>query len=158
MYAPQVSGSPSGFIGVYIEESSDLFTAHLRGEAVADETYTLAFDPSSHDFGELAVGESSVQTFKLTHTGTARVHFEDRYPRIVELSSSAYSISATTCGAGLDAGQSCNIGITYAPQASGSPSGFIAIYIAESSDLFTAQLRADSYQIIDKIFESSFGG
>ena len=155
-YAPQVSGSPSGFIGVYIEESSDLFTARLSGEAVADETYTMSFNPTSHNFGELAVGESVSQTFTLTNTGTARMHFKAGYPNIVELGSSAYSISNMTCEAGLDAGQSCDIEVTYEPQVSGSPSGFIGVYIEESSDLFTARLRGDAYQIMDEIFQSSF--
>ena len=137
-FAPQIVGSPFEYIWIYVNESSDLFFANLRGTGTAAYTYKLSFNASSYDFGDVEVGSTATRTATVTNNGTGTATFKSGYPRV---SGGGYSISATTCGAALTPGASCTITVTFAPQIVGSPSEYIWIYVNESSDLFFANLR-----------------
>jgi hypothetical protein len=77
-----------------------------------------SFSPTSLSFGSVATGSSSsAQNITLTNTGGAQMAISSV---AVSGADTADFSQTNTCGSSLGAGSSCNISVTFAPQATGS--------------------------------------
>jgi hypothetical protein len=93
-------------------------TVALTG--TGDTGALLLVSPSLLDFFDQPANITSLpQTVTLTNTGNVAVPLPAGAIRIT----TAYAISASTCGSNLAVGGSCKLGITYTPPASGNPMG-----------------------------------
>ncbi|MGH2851457.1 MAG: choice-of-anchor D domain-containing protein [Solirubrobacteraceae bacterium] len=93
-----------------------LAVALCAGVAQAKQTPSIAFTPSSFDFGTVASGSSSSETFTLKNTGGSA-----SAALSISLSgSSAFAITADGCKGSLGPNKSCTLTVTYRPGTSGS--------------------------------------
>jgi hypothetical protein len=151
-----VAGSTFGGVYIYVNESTDLFSVGLTGVAATPNSYILSYDPSSYDFGSVAVGGSKSLIATVTNVGTGTVTFKSGYPQVFSLKSpDPFSMTGTTCGAALVPGASCTVTATFSPQVAGSTFGGVYIYVNESTDLFSVGLTGTGSE---GIFSSGFEG
>jgi hypothetical protein len=115
VFAPTQQGSLSGTLSI-----SDIIrtqTVSLTGTAVAQAALSVL--PTTMTFSAQQAGvPSAPQTLTVSNTGSAamsNVGFQ-----FTGLAAASYSISATTCGAVLNAAASCTAQVVFTPAATGS--------------------------------------
>ncbi|MFN8512852.1 MAG: choice-of-anchor D domain-containing protein [Chloroflexia bacterium] len=78
----------------------------------------ISFNPSSLDFGSIPVNTSATRTITVTNSGTAPLIFNAS--AVTLTGSAAYSLTGNTCnGVTLLPGESCTVGVTFAPTTQG---------------------------------------
>ncbi len=80
----------------------------------------LTLNPTSLDFGDVTVGNSSTQTVTLTNSGTASLTISQ-----ADLTGADFSVSSLLVT--LTAGQTTTFDVTFAPATSGSASGSLSL-------------------------------
>ena len=80
----------------------------------------LTLNPTSLDFGDVAVGNNSTQTVTLTNSGTASVTISQ-----ADLTGPGFSVSSILLT--LAAGQTTTFDVTFAPATSGNASGSLSL-------------------------------
>ena len=78
----------------------------------------LAFNPTSHDYGSVTVGQEASATFTLSNTGG-----KGATSLRVILSGAGMSITANSCGKSLKSGLTCDVTVAFAPQGAGAVAG-----------------------------------
>lgn len=78
----------------------------------------LAFDVASHEYGSVTVGQAQSSTFTLSNPGG-----KGATGLSVGVSGTGMSITATTCGKSLKPGVTCDVTVTFAPNAVGAVTG-----------------------------------
>ena len=116
-FLPSATGAATGTVSG--TAGSGTVTASLAGNGAA--TPSLILSPSSHDFGDLAVGSSSQFRFTVTNPASN--------PSAVSLPSAStpFLIAGTTCGGALPPAGTCNVVVAFAPFVGGPVSGSVAI-------------------------------
>jgi hypothetical protein len=122
----------------------------LAGEGFAQNTarnvYDLSFSPDGHDFGNLPLGESATWTTTVTNTGSEGLTFAGSYPYTSSLGSgSQFTLSASTCGATLQPGATCDLSVTFAPTLNGSADTDIYIRLEESTGFFYTTIYGSGF-------------
>src|SRR5271165_5056007 len=95
----------------------------------------LKISPLSLNFGKVAAGQKSSQTFKLTNTGNANLTIQK-----VTFSSPQFGISGATFPMTLSAGQSTNFSVWFTGTASGNVTGTLTIQGASGTTPAIANL------------------
>ena len=116
-FSPTYAGTISGAVTVTDNSSNSPQVVGLTGTAVVP----LAFSPTSLTFASTSVGTtSSAQTVTITNKATSAVN--------LNLSTTtAFAISATTCGATLAGSGTCTVSITFTPSANAKSAGALVV-------------------------------
>lgn len=96
--------------------------------------------PISHDFGEVEVGSSAMQSFVISNSGTADLQVSD--VRIVGMDSDQFGFAATVSPFTLAPGQSQNISVRFHPDSDGLKSAVLQI-TSNDPDQATVNVNLD---------------
>jgi hypothetical protein len=112
-FTPSAAGSRSATLSIADNAPGSPQTVSLSGKATV-----VQLSPSSLNFGAVSVGHTSPpQTITLTNTGSAKLGIM----KIAITGSGAADFAETNaCGKTLQAGQSCEISVTFTPLAKGN--------------------------------------
>jgi hypothetical protein len=120
-FAPNELGQFNGGITITDDVVGNPHVVALSGTAIA----SVAFSPSSLNFGGIAVGASSTKVVTLNNNQTNGL-------TIGGISASGDYSQTSTCPASLGAGQSCTINVTFRPTVAGPIPGAVTV----STDAF----------------------
>ena len=122
IFAPTQLGSQAGTLTV--SDALRTQTVTLSGTGLAPPA--LSVNPASLSFSTQQPGVASTpQTLTISNTGgapMANVGFQ-----LAGLAAASYSIGATTCGASLNAGASCTVGVIFTPSATGAVAATLTV-------------------------------
>ena len=113
-FAPTVVGAASG--SVTITDNAGTQTVTLSGSGSAPVT----FSPTSLSFGNVVEATNSTRMITLTNRLNTTLTVSSVGVSGV---SGPFAVASNTCGAGVAAGASCTVGVTFSPTAVGSASG-----------------------------------
>jgi len=130
-FAPQAAGSATGNIA--FASNAPAVNLPLSGAGVAPAT--LAATPASLNFGNVLVGVNQPQTVSLTNGTGSSVTVTQAVA-----SGSGFSVSGLTLPVTLAAGQSTSFSVTFAPAASGSVTGNVAITSTATNSLLNVPM------------------
>ena len=116
-FTPQSSGNVSGSLALTADGSVSNLSVALSGAGASPGQ--LAVTPTTVNFGNVVVGATQNQPGTLTASGSSVTITS------VSSTNSEFTLSGLTLPATLNAGQSANFTLTFAPQASGSASATI---------------------------------
>ena len=120
-FAPASAGSFTGSLSLTNNASSTPSVVALSGTGNL-QTNLLTVAPTSLSFGNQLVGTSATQTASISNTGTSSVSIS-----AITVTGSGFTAATPTLPLTLAAGQSSSFGVTFAPTATGSLSGSIAV-------------------------------
>ena len=113
-FSPVAIGTAAGTLTFIDSAANSPQVVSLSGTGSAPVTLST----SALSFGTVTVGStSSTRTVTLTNRASAPLNFSSI------LASAGFNIANNTCGAGIAAGSSCSIGITFSPSAAGAVAG-----------------------------------
>ncbi len=117
-------GLPRGAIGLVLAACA-AFLISCSGVAASLQEPSggsgqLTLNPTSLDFGDVTVGNSSTQTVTLTNSGTASVTISQ-----ADLTGTGFSVNSILLT--LAAGQTTTFDVTFAPATSGSATGSLSL-------------------------------
>jgi len=116
-FAPTAVGPASGTLSVVDNATTSPQTAPLSGTGTAPATLST----SSLSFGTMIAGNTSTaKTVTITNKQKVALNFSSILP------SGDFAISSNTCGAKLNAGLKCTVGVTFTPTATGARAGTLA--------------------------------
>jgi hypothetical protein len=118
MFAPQSAGAASGDI-LASSPSDPVLTVPLAGVGTAP-TGQLSDSPSTMNFGNLGIGQSSSQNGQLTAAG-ASVTVSN-----ASMSNAVFQLSGLSLPVTIAANQSVNYTVTFTPQSSGTATGTLS--------------------------------
>jgi uncharacterized repeat protein (TIGR01451 family) len=120
-FSPTVTGSRSGTLNITSNAASSPDTVALTGTGVAP---IISVTPGSLAFGTVPIGTvSSPQNVTVTNSGTSGLHVTGATV------SGPFAIAADGCsgGSAIAPGDSCQIGVQFAPASTGPASGTLTI-------------------------------
>lgn len=118
-FTPTTVSARSGSLAITSDAASSPNTVSLSGTGTAVALVSLS--PASLSFVSQGVGASSTaQTIVMTNTGGASLN-------LTSIAASGDFAVTNNCGAGLAAGGSCSLSVTFAPTAAGTRTGTIMI-------------------------------
>jgi HYDIN/CFA65/VesB family protein/centrosomal CEP192-like protein/ASPM-SPD-2-Hydin domain-containing protein len=120
-FAPTSAGSPSGTVTITSNATNSSLSMVLSGTATQTQAQ-LAINPTSVNFGNVAVGSNNPQTITLSNTGNASLTIS-----AASASGTGFSISGLAVGTTINAGQNTTFTATFTPTSGGSPAGNISI-------------------------------
>ncbi len=130
-YAPTVAGTETGTLTVTDEFRTQ--TVALAGTGVAPPGASAL--PASINFGPSAVGATTAaQTVTVTNSGGYAL------ATLSATITSGFAIATNTCTATLAVGATCQLGITFAPAASGPATGTLTVSAANLSKSLAVSL------------------
>jgi hypothetical protein len=130
-FAPQAAGAATG--NVAFASTASAVNLPLSGAGVVSSA--LAATPASVNFGNVLVGVNQPQTVTLTNGSSSSVTLTQAVA-----SGSGFSASGLNLPLTLTAGQSTSFSVTFAPSASGSVTGSVAISSTASNSLLNVPL------------------
>jgi hypothetical protein len=144
LFAPAAAGMKSATLNVTGDGGIKL-AVPLAGTAINQAMLALA--PPMQEFGSVQFGMTNVQQFTVTNSGgqmSGKIT-----TGIVGASSSGFSITNTTCGEALNAGDTCAILVTFAPTAANGPGAKQALLTvaAPMGGNFTATLSGTAVSV-----------
>jgi len=114
-------GSVTGIVGTGAVANDQAASAVL--EVTPAPAPAVGFSPGSLDFGPVTISTTSApQAATITNTGAAALVFSGPFGI-----ASPFGLASNTCPASLVAGQSCTVGLTFAPTAVGPASGALSV-------------------------------
>jgi Cep192 domain 4/Abnormal spindle-like microcephaly-assoc'd, ASPM-SPD-2-Hydin/HYDIN/CFA65/VesB-like, Ig-like domain len=129
VFAPTASGSTSGTLTVTSNASNPTVSISLSGTATAaPSTGTVSTSPASLSFGNVQAGTSKNQTETLSNSGGSSVTISQ-----ANVTGIGFTLTGLDLPLTLSPNQSFTFGVLFAPQASGSASGSIALVSNASS-------------------------
>jgi len=118
-FAPKATGIVAGSISLVSDASNSPATVSLSGTGVAPQ---LAVNPSSINFGNVALGGNSSQTLTLINSGTTGVTISQ-----ASVLGSGFALGRLSLPMNLGAGQSAGLNVTFSPQTAGNAAGTISV-------------------------------
>jgi uncharacterized repeat protein (TIGR03803 family) len=120
-FVPTAPGARTGSLTVTTDAPGSPHVVPLTGEGAV--VFHVSVMPASIDFGGVPVGESSVERFvKVTNAGVTALAVLS-----AATAPAAFTVSRSTCSAGLGAGGSCVIGVRLAPGIEGPVAGQLTV-------------------------------
>jgi hypothetical protein len=119
-FAPQSTGLASGNIAITSNGSNPALNISLSGTGVS--AATVVASPSALNFGSVQVGGSTSLSGTITNSGSAAVTISQ-----ANITGSAFAVSGLTLPLSLNPSQSANFNVSFAPAASGTLTGNLAI-------------------------------
>ncbi len=129
----QTAGTHAAALAISSDAATSLEFVSLLSTATASP---LVITPASYDFGSLKVGASSVLPVEVTNTGAAPIVFGSI------TASGDYSVagSCPASGGTLAGNSSCTVQVTFAPAATGTRAGTLALTSSASTIPLTVAL------------------
>jgi len=151
VYSPKAAGTSTGSIAVNSDVAMTVksngrsrlrprdtqtqnMTIALSGTATGG-TGTMAASPASVSFGNVQVNSTLSSTVVLNNTGSSSVTVSQ-----AAVTGTAFTMSGMSIPATIGAGQSASFSVTFAPKASGSATGNVAITSNASNTSFNVAL------------------
>ncbi len=134
-FSPTSTGSVTGSISIVSNASNSPASVALSGTGV---TLQLSASPSTVNFGNVIVNNSSSQSIVVTNTGTASVTINS-----VTASGTGFSISGITLPVTLGANQNTSFNAVFSPTATGSGTGTVAVASTASNSPNDIALSGD---------------
>jgi uncharacterized protein YfiM (DUF2279 family) len=120
-FAPTASGSASGSVAILSDATNSSVTVSLTGSGISSGQLTA--NPASIAFGNVQVGGTATSSVTLKNSATqGSIQISQ-----VTTSGSGFSTSGITLPLTLNAEQSASLTVRYAPAATGSNTGSIAV-------------------------------
>ena len=135
VFAPKTAGSVSGNIVL----SSDSATTNVTLAGTGVPPGDLTTNPTSFDFGQVVVGNTSSQTETVKNTGDSVVQISQ-----VAVSGPGYSISGIATPVTLVAGQSTSFSVMFAPKSAGTFNGTVSLTSDASNPNLSVSLTGSS--------------
>src|SRR5207244_821313 len=120
IFSPTSSGSKTGNLAITSDANNPILNIPLSGVGVTQGQITP--NPTSLSFGNVVVGSSKTLTETLTNSGGSSLTIS-----AASASGTGFTLSGLTLPLTLTAGQSTTFSVQFAPPATGSASGNIAI-------------------------------
>jgi len=152
-YAPQVTGAVNGSVTIASDATNPSLSIALSATGVTPGL--LASNPPSLAFGNVQTGTSQTLSVTLTNSGGTTVNISQ-----AAASGNGYSVSGLSLPLSLAAGQSKNFSVQFAPQASGSVIGSVAITSDASNPNLSIPLSGSAVTpgtLADSVPSLSFG-
>jgi hypothetical protein len=127
-FAPTATGTYTGSLSITSDAPNSLSPVGISGSAAAVPILTLGASPSSLAFGNVTVGSSSSQNATLTNTGNSTVTVFS-----ANVSGAGFTVTSPAFPVTIPAGGSQQVGISFAPQASGGVSGSVS-FVSNASN------------------------
>jgi hypothetical protein len=121
VFAPTSAGNVTGTVSLASDAPNSPLVISASGTAIAS-TPLLSASTSSLDFGSVLVGSSGSQSVTLTNAGNANLTISN-----VVVTGIGFSASGAGANTVLAPGQTAVLSVTFAPTATGSATGSIAI-------------------------------
>jgi Glycosyl hydrolases family 18/HYDIN/CFA65/VesB-like, Ig-like domain/Cep192 domain 4 len=121
VFAPTSAGSVSGSVSLVSNAPTSPTTIALSGTGVAP-TFLVGANPTSLNFGNVNVGNSSSLSATLTNNGNSNVTVSS-----VTVTGTGFSASGVTSGTVLTPNQSATVNVAFAPPAAGSVTGSVSV-------------------------------
>jgi len=141
VFAPSSVGALAGSITVMSSASNSPATIPLSGAGVST-ALQLSANPSTLNFGNVAVGSTGTQTVTLSNTGNSNVTVSQ-----IDLTGAAsFSVTGLALPVTLSAGQTSSLNVVFAPQATGDVLGTISAISTASNSPSTVSLTGSGTQ------------
>lgn len=119
-FAPTATGSITGSMSITSDASNGSITVSLQGAGLG--AGQLSSSPTSLSFGSLPLGKNQSLPVTLTNVGNSSATISQ-----ATATGAGYSVSGLSLPLTLDVGQSTSFNVVFAPQASGTVNGNVAI-------------------------------
>lgn len=117
-FTPAATGSVTGTLTFTDSAATSPQTVNLSGSG----STAVTFSSTTVNFGSIAVGStSSVKNVTMTNRQSVPLNISGI------ATSAGFAVASTTCGAALNAGASCTIGLTFTPAALGTATGTMTV-------------------------------
>ena len=132
----------------------------LSGIGITLATPDIAVDPNTHNFGEVAIGESASQVFTITNNGNTNLVISE-----IAFSGDSAAMFSVEVGGGdpclsltptITAGNSCTVNVTYAPTTGGTHNAYLDID-SNDPDFATYQTSLSGTALYDIAISNSEG-
>ncbi len=140
VFTPAAAGQASGSIASHYNDGVAAQSGSLSFSGIGLEPTTMAFSPTSFDFGNVTIGNSSAHLFTLlNHKPAAATNVS------LSIAGAGFSLASNNCGVSGSAvsvagGSSCTFSVVYAPGVSGAASGVISLSYTDGIDAQTGSL------------------
>jgi hypothetical protein len=150
-FSPTTSGAVSGSISIVSNDPTNpTLSVPLTGTGTTAPTGQLTASSTSLSFGSVATGATSSQQVAITNTGNAAVQISKITP-----SGTGFSVTGLTAPATLNPSETVTLNVNFAPTATGSVSGSIAI-VSNASGPLTIALSGTGAQAGLSVTPQSF--
>jgi hypothetical protein len=119
-FTPNAAGSFTATVTIASDASDPTATISLSGTGIA--AGQLASNPSTEAFGSVTVGSQQSVSETITNTGGTNVTISQ-----AAISGTGFSLSGISTPVTINAGQSTNFTVSFAPQAAGAASGHVTL-------------------------------
>ena len=141
VFAPASIGTVNGSIALVTNGSPAQLTISLTGTGQA-ATYVLGANPTSLNFGTVAVGSSTSLGVTLSNTGNSNITISG-----VTVSGTGFSASGVTSGLILTPGQAATLTVQFAPAGTGTSTGSVSVASNATSSPTTIPLSGASHSV-----------
>jgi len=152
-FAPNSLVSQAGFLNITSDDpDTAILQVPLSGIGVTLATPDIAVNPSSHNFGEVEIGESASQVFTIFNNGNANLVITN-----IGFSGDSAAMFSVEVGGGnpcasltptITAGNSCTVNVTYAPTSGVAHTAYLDI-TSNDPDFTTFQISLSGTAIYD---------
>ncbi|MEG9431300.1 choice-of-anchor D domain-containing protein [Terriglobus sp. ADX1] len=145
-FAPVTAGNITGTVQVFANVTGGYASVTLAGTATGAAKVLVS--PTTVSFGDVAVNAvSASQTITVSNVGTALATLN------TPVVSTGYRLTATTCGATLDAGTTCTLSVAYAPAADGANNG--SLTLTNNAGTSTVFLNGNGVGVANVVYSPS---
>jgi hypothetical protein len=125
-FTPTTTGPATGTLTINDTDPSSPQAVALTGTGTAATAPAVTLDPTSLSFTTQVVGTTSaIKTVKLTNSGTASLTLTSF--GLTGTNAADFILDSSACVSPLAATDSCNLSVSFAPTAAGSPAASISI-------------------------------
>jgi hypothetical protein len=117
-FAPQLPGTVAGSFSLSSTASNSPLSISLNGNGKGPR---LAVSPTSLNFGNVTVGQTSTQSVQLTNSGNANLSVN-----LATASGNGFGITGLSLPATITAGQSLSLAVQFAPATAGAATGSLS--------------------------------
>ncbi len=121
VFSPTSAGLVNGSVSLTSNAPGSPFAIPVSGTGVA-ATFLLGANPTSLNFGNVSIGNSSSQNVTLTNNGNSNLTISGVTP-----TGPGFSSSGVTTGLVLTPNQTATLSVTYTPTTNGSASGSVSV-------------------------------
>ena len=136
LFAPAAAGSVTGAMTISSDASNGTITVALAGIGLA--AGQLSASPSSLSFGSLPIGNNQTLPATLTNVGNSSATITQ-----ASVTGAGFSLNGLSLPLTLAVGQSTTFNVVFAPQASGTVNGSVAIVSDAINSPFNLALSGD---------------
>lgn len=146
-FTPNAAGNFSATAAISSDASTAVTNISLSGTGINDGQ--VVTNPASETFGSVTVGTKQSQTVTLTNTGGTTVTVSN-----ASVSGTGFQLTGITTPLTLNASQTANFTVAFAPQASGSVTGSVTITSDATNPTLTVPLSGTGTTAVGQLTAS----